>query len=171
MASVSKIHRISLKDLQQKYLSVRITWEVHILGVSPSLVSRFCEGYSLVETASWADSGQLQFWCEPSEILNLRSSYTPETVAFTIPWYQTWWNPLKYILISFRTLYYYSTLNSIKNDKKPNEHLTKTGVHWLFWSISHFGSWSPFMKWSWQYILFSDFFVIKKNWSGNESRK
>ena len=48
---------------------------------------------SLAETANRADSGQLQFWSEPSEILNLRSSNTPETVAFTIPWYQTWWNP------------------------------------------------------------------------------
>ena len=48
---------------------------------------------SLAETANRADSGQLQFWSEPSEILNVRSSSTPETVAFTIPWYQTWWNP------------------------------------------------------------------------------
>ena len=37
------------------------------------------------ETANRADSGQLQFWSEPSEILNVRSSNTPETVAFTIP--------------------------------------------------------------------------------------
>ena len=29
--------------------------------------------------------GQLQFWSEPSEILNLRSSNTQETVAFNIP--------------------------------------------------------------------------------------
>ena len=33
--------------------------------------------------------GYDQFWSEPSEILNLRSSTTPETVAFTPPWYQT----------------------------------------------------------------------------------
>jgi hypothetical protein len=32
-----------------------------------------------------SDSGELQFWSEPSEILNVRSSNTPETVAFTIP--------------------------------------------------------------------------------------
>ena len=31
-------------------------------------------------------------WSMPSEILNVRSSITPETVAFSIPWYQTWWN-------------------------------------------------------------------------------
>ena len=37
-------------------------------------VSRYIEVYSLAETANWADSGQLQFWSEPSEILNLRSS-------------------------------------------------------------------------------------------------
>ena len=61
-----------------------------MLGVSPSLVSRYCEGYSfwsLADTAAnRADTGQLQFWSEPS-VLNLWSSNTPETVAFTIPWY------------------------------------------------------------------------------------
>ena len=30
-------------------------------------------------------SGKHQFWSEPSEILDLRSSPTPETVAFTQP--------------------------------------------------------------------------------------
>ena len=50
-----------------------------------SLVIRYIEGYSLAETANRAESGQLQFWSEPSEILNLRSSNTPETVAFNIP--------------------------------------------------------------------------------------
>ena len=30
-------------------------------------------------------SGKHQFWSEPSEILNLRSSTTPKTVAFTPP--------------------------------------------------------------------------------------
>ena len=39
---------------------------------------------SLAETATWADPGQLQFWSEPSEILNLRSSNTPETVLVSI---------------------------------------------------------------------------------------
>ena len=49
------------------------------------------EGYcpvsclSLAETANWAESGNHQFGSEPSEILNLRSSTTPETVAFTPP--------------------------------------------------------------------------------------
>ena len=37
------------------------------------------------ETANWAESGKHQFRSEPSEILNLRSSTTPETVAFTPP--------------------------------------------------------------------------------------
>ena len=32
-----------------------------------------------------AESGKKQFWSEPSEILNLRSSTTPETVAFKPP--------------------------------------------------------------------------------------
>ena len=48
---------------------------------------------SLAETANWAESGKHKFWSESSEILNLKSSTTPETVAFTPPWYQTWWNP------------------------------------------------------------------------------
>ena len=34
----------------------------------------------LAETANRADPGQLQLWSEPSEIVNLRSSNTPETV-------------------------------------------------------------------------------------------
>ena len=45
---------------------------------------------SVTETANWAESGKHQFWSEPSEILNLRSSTTPETVAFTPPCHQTW---------------------------------------------------------------------------------
>ena len=32
----------------------------------------------------WAQSGKVQFWSESSEILNLRSSTTPETVASSI---------------------------------------------------------------------------------------
>ena len=39
----------------------------------------------LAETANRSESGQLQFWSDPFEILNLRSSNTPETVAFNIP--------------------------------------------------------------------------------------
>ena len=40
---------------------------------------------SLAETANKAEAGKLQFWSESSEILNLRSSNTPETVDFTPP--------------------------------------------------------------------------------------
>ena len=53
-------------------------------------VSKYIEGHSFwsiwgpSETTNWADSGQLQFWSEPSEILNLRFLNTPETVAFNI---------------------------------------------------------------------------------------
>ena len=61
-------------------------------------VSRYIEGYSFwgvweTETANRAKLGQLQFWSEPSEILNLRSSITPKTVALNIPWYQTFDTP------------------------------------------------------------------------------
>ena len=52
----------------------------------------------LKSTVSWIfedldfkiSKGYDQNWSEPSEILNLRSSTTPETVAFTPPRYQTW---------------------------------------------------------------------------------
>ena len=70
--------------------------KVCTLGGVKSLVSRYIEGYSfwgIAETASRAESGQLQFWSQPSEILNLRSWYTSETVAFNIPRYQTFDTP------------------------------------------------------------------------------
>ena len=54
-----------------------------------SMVQKKTRAWGCPESAMLAVSGQLQFWSEPSEILNLRSSNTPETVAFTIPWY--WW--------------------------------------------------------------------------------
>ena len=41
--------------------------------------------FKISETANWAESGKHQFGSEPSEILNLRSSTTPETEAFTPP--------------------------------------------------------------------------------------
>ena len=60
-----------------------------VSGVFENLKFRNLEGldqnWSCPETAHRADLGQLQFWSEPSEILDLRFSNTPETVAFTIP--------------------------------------------------------------------------------------
>ena len=52
-----------------------------ISGVFQDIKFKISEG-SLAETANRADSGQLQFWSESSEILNVRSSSTPETVVF-----------------------------------------------------------------------------------------
>ena len=52
-----------------------------VFGVFEDLKFKISE----TETANRADSGQLQFWSESSEILNVRSSSTPETVTFTIP--------------------------------------------------------------------------------------
>ena len=43
-------------------------------------------------------SGQLQFWSKPSEILNFRSSNTPEPIAFTIPWYLEAWKILNHLM-------------------------------------------------------------------------
>ena len=58
------------------------------LGVSPSLVFEKATVFGVIEDLTFKiseDSGQLQFWSEPSEILNIRSSSTLETVAFLIP--------------------------------------------------------------------------------------
>ena len=54
-------------------------------GIKVHIVKATVSGVFEAETANRAESGQLQFWSEPFEILNLRSSNTPETVAFAIP--------------------------------------------------------------------------------------
>ena len=57
-----------------------------ISGEFEDLKFKISEGcLSLAETANRADSGQVQIWSEPSEILNVRFSSTTEPVAFTIP--------------------------------------------------------------------------------------
>ena len=76
------------------------TWYVYVLADSKFLKNFLYQG-GVKSTVSWVfedlklkiSEGYDQFWSKPSEILNLRSSTTPETVAFTPPWYQTWWNP------------------------------------------------------------------------------
>ena len=55
-----------------------------VSGVVEDLKFKISEGY-LAETANWAQSGKHQFWSEPSEILDLRTSTTPEIVAFMPP--------------------------------------------------------------------------------------
>ena len=82
------------------FLDFKVLCSLQFLGYLRTLSLKFQKArtkievvLSLAETANRADSGQLQFWSEPSEILNVRSPSTPETVALTIPWYQTWWNP------------------------------------------------------------------------------
>ena len=57
------------------------------------------QNWSCPETANRAESGQLQFWSEPSEILNLRSSNTPETVVFNIPWYLEVWKNVTHPIV------------------------------------------------------------------------
>ena len=55
-------------------------------GIVKATVSGVFVGcLSLAETANGADSGQLQFQSEPSEILNLRSPNTQKPIAFNIP--------------------------------------------------------------------------------------
>ena len=60
-----------------------------VSGIFEDLKFKISEDYkqslSLAETAKRAELGKLQFWSESSEILNLRSSNTPETVDFTPP--------------------------------------------------------------------------------------
>ena len=57
-----------------------------VSGVVEDPKFKISEGsHRLAERANWAGSGKHQFWSEPSEILDLRSSTTPETVAFTPP--------------------------------------------------------------------------------------
>ena len=58
-----------------------------VSGVFEDLKFKISEGsdQSLAETANRADSGQHQFWSEPPEILNVRTSSTLETTAITIP--------------------------------------------------------------------------------------
>ena len=55
-----------------------------VSGVFEDFKFKISEGLDQTETANRAESGQLQFWSKPSEILNLSSSNTPETAAFTI---------------------------------------------------------------------------------------
>ena len=62
-----------------------------VFGVFEDLKFKISEGSdqnrSFPESAllTVSDSEQLQFWSEPSEILNVRSSSTAEPVAYTIP--------------------------------------------------------------------------------------
>ena len=71
---------------------IKVLWRLRFLEYLRTLSLKFQKAQteievvlSLDETANRADSGQLQFWSEPSEILNLRSLNTPETVTL-IPW-------------------------------------------------------------------------------------
>ena len=73
----------------QGILKATVSWVLGNLKFKISESSDQNWSLSLAETASWADSGQLQFWSEPSEILNLRSPNTQKAAAFNIPWYQT----------------------------------------------------------------------------------
>ena len=78
--------------------SIKEAWSLQFWGCLRTLNLKFQKARTKIEVVlglpCWlSQSGQLQFWFEPSEILNIRSWNTPETLAFTIPWYQTWWNP------------------------------------------------------------------------------
>ena len=80
---------------------IKVYWRLQFLEYLRTLSLKFQKAgscLSLAETASWADSGQLQFWSQSSEILNKRSSSTPEPVAFTIPWCLEVWKILNHLM-------------------------------------------------------------------------
>ena len=72
---------------------IKVLWSLQFLGYFRTLSWKL----QFAETANRADSGQLQFWSEPSEILNLGSSNTSEPAAFTIPWYLEVWKILNHL--------------------------------------------------------------------------
>ena len=72
-ATVSGVFEDHKKKFQKARTKIEVVFESSLLTVSAA------------ETANRAKSGQLQSWSKPSEILNLRSSNTPETVDFNIP--------------------------------------------------------------------------------------
>ena len=90
---VATIYTNTIQEYLCQYVDCRYTvWQYGLWSFQgrDTKLERFLaknqlKSSSLAETANRAESGQLQFWSEPSEILNLRSSSTPETVAFTIP--------------------------------------------------------------------------------------
>ena len=73
-------------------------------GVFEDLKFKIVGCLSLAETANRADSRQLQFWSEPSEILNLRSSNTPETGLVSISWYRKYDIPQRRYLLGTRKI-------------------------------------------------------------------
>ena len=76
---------------------IKILWRLRFLEYMRTKRLKFQKAWTKIEVVlslpCWLSQQQLQFWSEPSEILIVRSWSTPETVAFTISWYQTWWNP------------------------------------------------------------------------------
>ena len=52
-----------------------------VFGVLEDLTFRISEG----SDQNWADSGQLQFWSQPSEILNVKQSPESSNVLYCTP--------------------------------------------------------------------------------------
>ena len=75
---------------------IKVLWRLQFLMYLRTLRLKFQKTRTKIEVVmslpcrlsqlKW-DSGQLQFWSESFEILNVRSSNIPGAVAFTIPWY------------------------------------------------------------------------------------
>ena len=64
-----------------KTICIKMAWSLQFLGYLRTLSLKFQKATTKI------GPNLLKF------NLNLRSSTTPETVALTPPWYQTWWNP------------------------------------------------------------------------------
>ena len=59
---------------------IKALWRLQLLKYMRTLNLKFQKARTKIEVV-------LSQFSDPSEILNVRSSNTPETVAFTIPWY------------------------------------------------------------------------------------
>ena len=70
-----------------RHQGIKVLWRLQFLEYLRTFSLKFQKAQTKIEVAL-----SLPCW-QPYEFLNWRSSNTPETVAFTIHWYQTWWNP------------------------------------------------------------------------------
>ena len=70
---------------------IKVLWGLQFLEYLRTLSFKFLKARTKIEVVlslpCWLFQFSSQFWSKPSEILDLRSSNTPDTVTLTIPWY------------------------------------------------------------------------------------
>ena len=69
--------------LYQDGIRSTVSWVFEDL--KPKISEDYNQNWCFPDSANWAESGKHQFGSKPSEILNLRSSNTQETVDSTPP--------------------------------------------------------------------------------------